>query len=603
MVKRSAPRILEMLGSTLRAFSLTAMLLLVLSAHVRAVGPTHEVMGTSRVRQPVALAVSQAGTWLYVANSRSGSLSVIETKAGRIVAEAEVGESLVDLAVLPDGERLLAVDRSGNGLLLLDVREGAVRNLGRLDVGPDPVKVVIAQDGRSCVVASLWSRRLEFVELSSREGAERPGLVMTGELDLPFSPRDLAIGPENAKLIAADAFGGRLAVVDLSHKTLDSIRSVTAHNIRGLAVTPDGRRLVLAHQVARRGGRTNVEDVHWGALLSSHVRSLRIDALLSSGSDEDLLRGGSLVDLGYARYGAGDPAALVCDRTGGIAIALAGIGELAVSRSPSGHIRRFDAGDRPSALALAPGGKTVYVADARNDTIAAFEISSGRRLQQISLGPRPEPTLVDRGEQLFHDARLSHDGWVSCHSCHTDGHSNGQLGDTLGDGSYGAPKRVPSLLGVGATGPWAWNGSVERLEDQVRKSVEFSMRGRSPSSEQVQALTAYLRSLSPPRPFVGTPPVKLVERGRAVFESQGCARCHKAPEYTARGRYDVGLVDEAGNRKFNPPSLRGVGGREPLLHDGRAATLHDVFQTHRHPRETELAADEIEALVAYLKTL
>ena len=99
------------------------------------------------------------------------------------------------------------------------------------------------------------------------------------------------------------------------------------------------------------------------------------------------------------------------------------------------------------------------------------------RLATISLGPRPEPTAADRGERLFYSAKLSHDGWMSCHSCHTDGHTNSLLSDTLGDGSYGAPKRVPSLLGVAATGPWTWTGSIARLEDQVRKSIATTMHG------------------------------------------------------------------------------------------------------------------------------
>src|SRR2546429_167098 len=87
-----------------------------------------------------------------------------------------------------------------------------------------------------------------------------------------------------------------------------------------------------------------------------------------------------------------------------------------------------------------------------------------RRARRIPLGPQPELSLAERGELLFYDARLSHDGWFSCHSCHTDGHSNGLLNDNLGDGSFGAPKRVLSLLGVRDTGPWAWNGTMPDLE-------------------------------------------------------------------------------------------------------------------------------------------
>ena len=257
-------------------------------------------------------------------------------------------------------------------------------------------------------------------------------------------------------------------------------------------------------------------------------------------------------------------------------------------------------------MAPSPDGSVVYVADSLSDTVSIVEIKTGLRPATISLGTRPEPTAVDRGERLFYSAKLSHDGWMSCHSCHTDGHTNNLSSDTLGDGSYGAPKRVPSLIGVSATGPWTWLGSIERLDDQVRKSIATTMQGTKPSDSQVADLTAYLASLSPRSTGVtANPPAgsAAVQRGREVFRAQKCATCHEPPEYTSAGKYDVGLIDEVGNREFNPPSLRGASGRDTFLHDGRARSLNDVFQRERHPRNVALTIEEIADLVAFLKTL
>src|SRR4029077_18036898 len=122
-------------------------------------------------------------------------------------------------------------------------------------------------------------------------------------------------------------------------------------------------------------------------------------------------------------------------------------------------------------IASSDGGR-VYVADELSDTISVVDLKEARRIAEISLGSQPELTMADRGERFFYDGRLSHDGWMSCHSCHTDGHSNGLLNDNLGDGAFGAPKRVLSLLGVAQTGPWAWNGEVHDLETQIKKSIE-----------------------------------------------------------------------------------------------------------------------------------
>jgi YVTN family beta-propeller protein len=556
-----------------------------------------------RARQPVALALSRDGGRLYVANRRSGSLSVVDPTSARVVAEHDVGRGLSDVVALPDPKYLLALDQPADSLLLLEARDRSVQVVGRRQVAPDPVSVLVAPDGGWCVVASRWSRRLTFVELSMRHESAPPALGLARSLDLPFSPRNMVLARGGVRLVVADAFGGKLAVVDPKRGALESVRSLPAHNIRGLAESPDGQTLVVAHQSLNTQGRTNFDHVHWGALVNSHVRSLRMDAVLSAGSDGDLLEGGCVVSLGFTGSGAGDPAGLAVDGSGGVAVALSGVDEVAIARSPSGYFRRIGVGRRPSALALSPDGKTVYVADSLDDTVTVVDVPSGRRAGTISLGPRPESTPADLGERLFYDARLSHDGWMSCHSCHTDGNSNGRLADTLGDGSYGAPKRIPSLLGTGATGPWTWTGSVDRLEDQVRKSVERTMTGRAPSVEQVEALTAYLRSLAPPRAVVPDDTGDAVGRGRKVFHARNCAECHVPPRYTAKGTYDVGLADESGRREFNPPSLRGVGLREPLLHDGRAATLEDVFLKHGHPRDTEMTREEVADLVAFLKTL
>ena len=215
-------------------------------------------------------------------------------------------------------------------------------------------------------------------------------------------------------------------------------------------------------------------------------------------------------------------------------------------------------------------------------------------------------TSADRGERLFSSAKLSHDGWMSCHSCHTDGHTNNLLSDTLGDGSYGAPKRVPSLLGVRATGPWTWTGSITRLENQIRKSIVTTMHGSKPTDEQVADLAAYLNSLTPPTlAQVDINPIDAaaISRGREIFSIRKCAICHAAPEYTSPDHFDVGLTDEVGNREFNPPSLRGVSRRDALLHDGRAHSLEELFQKERHPRGLVLQSQEIADLVAFLKTL
>jgi cytochrome c peroxidase len=73
---------------------------------------------------------------------------------------------------------------------------------------------------------------------------------------------------------------------------------------------------------------------------------------------------------------------------------------------------------------------------------------------------------------------------------------------------------------------------------------------------------------------------------------------------------DVATPDENGDARsacaFDTPTLRGIADSAPYLHDGSAATLEDVF--FQAPgmvgkAATELTTTDVEAVVAYLKTL
>jgi cytochrome c peroxidase len=208
---------------------------------------------------------------------------------------------------------------------------------------------------------------------------------------------------------------------------------------------------------------------------------------------------------------------------------------------------------------------------------------------------------------LFFDAEASHDGWLSCHSCHTDGHSNGLLADTHGDGTFGTPKRILSLLGTRDNNPWAWNGSLRTLHEQTAQSVRSSMVGDL-KAEQFNDLVAFLHTLESPPPRRPQPESAadeaLIVRGREVFSTQGCAGCHVPPlTFTSDQIVEVGLSDETGATKFNPPSLRGVSQQGRLFHDGRAESLRAVFAEFGHQLPNGVSETDLEALVRYLESL
>jgi YVTN family beta-propeller protein len=554
------------------------------------------------LHRPVALALTQNGSWLFVANRASGGVSVIDTTTRRAVAELPVGRKLADAVLTRDDRQLLVVDEEANELIVLAPTGPELRLVSRVAVGTSPVSVRPSADGKRCMVASVWARQLSVVEFTSLQSEDKKPRV-SKVIALPFAPRSQLPVPHTDKVIVADAFGGNLAVVDVLEGRVDSVRTLPAHQIRGLAWSPDGQQLLLSHQVLHGDARTTQADIHWGNLIVNYVRTVSRAELLRP--DSDLLKGSRLFALGDVEHGTGDPAGLAVGPDGTIVVALAGVDEVALGSAQKSDWSYLGVGRRPTSVVIDTHRGRAFVANTLSDSVTVLDLSQKTKPSEISLGSQPTLSPADRGELLFYDARLSLEGWLSCNSCHVDGHTNGLLNDNLSDGSFGTPKRVLSLLGVKDTGPWAWNGSVRELKDQVHKSIEVTMRGTRPTDEQVEDLVAFLGTLAPPPPR--RPESATVEaatrRGKELFHEQGCAGCHTPPAYTSAKTYDVGLADEAGNKLFNPPSLRAVVQGGPYFHDNRAAILDDVFRVHRHQLKQELAKEELADLLSFLRSL
>jgi DNA-binding beta-propeller fold protein YncE len=547
------------------------------------------------------------GQTLCVANQRSGTVSLVDLSGPRAIAEVAVGQHLTGLAALPDRKHVLVVDDERHQLVALAVAGKTVTVRARLAVGPYPVSVAVQPDGKRATVASLWSRRLEVVDLSPLASPGRSvNLKVLHTVRLPFAPRTQIVLPGRPQVVVAGAFAGHLAVVDVTRGRLVAVHQLSGHNLRGLALSADGKRLVMSHQVLDQKAPTTKKNIQRGALMGNVLRWAPVDRLL--GPWADLEKASQVVRLGTVGAGAGDPAGALVVDGGQVAVALAGVNEVAFVSPDGKKTSRVAVGRRPTVLVGGTKEQPLVVVNTFDDSLSLLDPSRGTVLRTIRLGAKVALDGKDRGELLFHDARLSRDGWMSCHSCHSDGHTNGLLADTLGDDTFGTPKRTLTLLGTRLTDPWGWNGGMRYLPDQVRKSLRETMHLAAVTEEQVGDLSAFLGSLPPPPPLE---PVKAdradrqqVERGRLVFERQGCGRCHIPPlTYSSGGVYDVGLRDERGLRKFNPPSLRGVGHGEGFFHDNRAKTLEEVFTKYRHKVGKDVPRDEIEDLVRFLRSL
>lgn len=559
-------------------------------------------------RRPSSAVLLNEGTLLAIANRRSGSVTLVDAITGAIQSETKIGQEISDLAALPRSSKLALTDFARHELIFVDVDESSLKvdesslkTVRRIPVARYPVTVEAAPDGTVCAVASLWSRRISLVTLDGRK-------VEPLVIDLPFAPLCLAFAGDGT-LIISEAFGGRIASLQAGEST-PHIYELPVHNIRDLAIRDD--RVWLTHQFLRETARTESEHIHWGVLLENLVSSIDLESLRARSADTEKVSPQlEKVRIGDAGDGAGDPSgiAVMSDR---LAVTLAGTAQLALIDRVGVREVRLPAAARPVRVQCDESRQRAYVVNSIGESITLIDLKKPSIIRTVPLGPTPAPRPFDRGEAAFYNARLSLENWMSCHSCHTDGHTGNRLADTLGDGDYGNAKRIPTLLGTAGTGPWAWTGSRKTLSGQLRKSLETTMHSRPLSGRDVNDLVVYLQSLRPAPSLAaaraardsassGDTALTSVKAGRAVFESAGCAECHSGSQYTAEAVFDVGLEDQLGLRQFNPPSLRGVSQRDRLLHDGRVESLDRLLDIHP-PRNT-LSPEERRQLIAFLNSL
>jgi DNA-binding beta-propeller fold protein YncE/mono/diheme cytochrome c family protein len=555
------------------------------------------LMSASAAERPHGPIVVHASGDELVIGDRGGELIVVDPTTRAVRDRKRVGESLTDLKPLGDDRWLSS---TSDGLQLMRREQQSWQTDDDLEL-LHIVDLTVHPNGRTVAAAGLWSRQVSLLTVENRK------IQLATTIDLPFAPRSQCWFDDGQSLLVVDSFGGRFAILNVAG-TIQRTGSMRVHNVRGLVADDREGQMYVSHQTMNPVATTERESIFWGGVIRSLYSRVSFAELVNAA--EPILE--TVYPLSTPGDAAADPGPMVTLPDGGVAIALSGVGQLGVRLSGSGVLLRRNVGQRPQGVAFDAARREIYVVSTLSDRLSVLELDNPEAVHHIRFRETPDDlTSAERGERLFYDGRLSLDGWFSCHSCHTDGHANGQNNDNLGDGDFGRPKRVPSLLGVGESGPWAWNASKDHLSEQILGSVKTTMQGEGIDEQAAHDLAEYLRTLAPPpglekargRMDKGQPEVGRRDAGERIFRRAGCVDCHAPPSYTTESVYDVGLTSVGEPVKFNPPSLRGVSQRDNLFHDGRANSLEEVINQYQHGQDNPLSEDDRASLLAFLRSL
>lgn len=116
------------------------------------------------------------GRRVYVTNREDGTLAEVDLETNRVSRTLEVGDFPIRVRVRPGGEELLVSNARGNEVVAVDVDGWEV--VRRLPVGAVPVGILVTPDGGTAFVANTQDDRITVVDL---ERWEVIGEVVAGE--------------------------------------------------------------------------------------------------------------------------------------------------------------------------------------------------------------------------------------------------------------------------------------------------------------------------------------------------------------------------------------------------------------------------------------
>ena len=484
--------------------------------------------------------------------------------------------SPIELALSPDGARLLVLCEGTDELTVIDAHTGKVE--GRVQVGRVPKGLWLG--GRYAYVANSWSDTVSVVDTDT--------LQVTRTLKTGFEPNAVFADQSAATIYTANRISNDISVIDLA-SGVETRRLAAGRGASYLTPSPDGRSLYCTHiypniGLHRTPAESEITVVDAAQQIVRERQPLHnvagvFHVAFSSAGRLGLacqLRPKNLIPLAHVEHGSvfgdsltlfgddvGEPVQVLIDEleryytmpfgvviapdkstayistTGANSVTVIDIKRLlefvraasprerralANDLSASAHFvaARIPVGRAPKGIALSPDASLLYVANRLDDTVSVIDTTARKVVRTIELGGPAQLTPQRRGEQLFFDARFAFHGGMSCSNCHLESTFDGLQWDLEPDG-FGIDIVDNRMLeDIDGTEPFKWNGGNPDMETECGPRTEkFFYRSQSFSPQELKDVAAYVKSI-PLRPNRFRLPngdlTAAQERGKDIFD-------------------------------------------------------------------------------------
>lgn len=590
-------------------FNVVALLGIVLS-----IAFTIKDDGKGNYLSPSDFSVDDNGKYLYVTQQTQQRIDVVDIKRGKTVRSLDL--TLPPKTIVENGKNLLVVTSHSEGELLI-VDKKKLEITSTIKVGNGAADVVVSPQRDYAYTANQFSDDVSFVNLSTGEEEARVKVLR--------QPMVLEISKDGRYLFVAnfitdgradaDTVTSKVSVIDIhkKEKIYDIPLANGSNALRGICLSDDGKYVFVSHNLGRFQVPTSQLEQGW------------MNTSAMSVIDAEKLEYVATILLDEIDRGAAGSWGIDCSDKH-IAIAHSGTHDFSLIDYPAfvdklnNHpekstldydlrfltdlrVRISVEGNGPRALAF--NDNRIFVANYFSDNINVIDIDEKDDMSVIAMNSDLRIDSVRLGEMYFHDASFCFQEWQSCTGCHpNDARTDGLNWDLLNDG-IGNPKNCKSMVMSHVTPPAMITGIRPSAEIAVRAGFKY-IQFTEVDEDKTRAVDAYLKSLKPvPSPYLVDGKLsEKAEKGKVVFEQQNCTMCHPSPLYTNMQQYEMGVQGQFDHQNiWDTPTLVETWRTPPYLHDGRSATMKEVFSVEKHGINGEISDEEIEYLVEFVLSL
>jgi len=589
---------------------------------------------------PINLAVSKDGSRLYVVAQEGNALITVDADKEKVISKIGVGKLPHSVILSIDGLKAYVSNQWSDNISVIDL--GTSKVIDTLQTANGPSGLAIGADGKMLYAVNTYSSNVSVIDLESGEEQKRldvgnnpTGIQLSPEKKLLFvTSRRANISPYGEPVRTEMTLINDSTARNFGFRTLES-----AHMAENVAFTPTGdlaivtlmrpKNLVPSIQV-ERGFMMNHGIGIFEQKENGRIIQLMLDepnAYYADPFDVIITADGKKAFVSHA----GVDCISVLDMDSIRALISTSTPEMLkmyennLGISSRFVVKRIPTGANPKGLALSPDGKKLYVAEQLQDRISVISTESLEILSTIDLGGPEKITVSRQGRRLFANAGHTFQNQYSCYTCHPDYHEDGLVYNMASKDMGRNLTNTQSLREIGKTAPFKWNGKNQTVfkQDGIRFSTVLT-RTEQFSYPDLDAIASFIMTgIQYPPNLQHNPMGELTEaqlRGKEIFErsvdnngkeipvGNRCITCHPAPYYTNLMLRDVGTLAATDDSiRFDTPHLNNIYASAPYLHDGRAATLEEIWTKYspydKHGVANDLSKIELNEMVEYLKTL